>query len=235
MGATWHYTSCYHHCPLYFSSTLSLSFFFFCLHGFQDLNSPTRDWTQALGSKSAESYHGPSGNTPFSFALAVCPLFLLLFQPLKYFVYIIGLHASRLVVKKGAVPSFTPPSAPPHSSDFILMNILDNILGHFPMSCHTCRSQYGFCKQGDGSGVSSLPQDGCQLLVTPILVLGGDCAHPGPAGGGDFDQGPQQPWSSAAEAWPTGLLGSHCWLHLQLLYFGFWSVVHTGHLFYAVP
>ena len=113
---------------------------------------------------------------------------------LKYFVYIIGLRASRLVVKKGAVPSFTPPSAPLHSSDFILMNILDNVLGHFPTSCHTCRSQYGFCKEGDGSGVSSLPQDGCQLPVTPVLVLGGDCAHPwrGPAGGGDFHQGRQQ-------------------------------------------
>lgn len=179
---------------LFILSLCGFFFFFFGCMVFRILIPQPGIDPRPLAAKAQNPNYGPPGNTPFSFVLAVCPLFLLLFQPLQYFVYIIGLRAPRLVVKKGAVPAFTPPSAPPHSSDFILMNILDNVLGRFPMSYHTCRSQYGFCKEGDGSGVSSLPQDGCQLLVTPILVLGGDCAHPwrGPAGGGDFHQGGQQ-------------------------------------------
>lgn len=52
------------------------------------------------------------------------------------------------------------------------MNILQNGSGHFPMPCCLCKSLYGFCKECDGSGVGNLPENGCPLFVTPILVLG---------------------------------------------------------------
>ena len=103
---------------------LSLCGFFFGCMVFRILIPQPGIDPRPLAAKAQNPNYGPPGNTPFSFVLAVCPLFLLLFQPLQYFVYIIGLRAPRLVVKKGAVPAFTPPSAPPHSSDFILMNIL---------------------------------------------------------------------------------------------------------------
>lgn len=62
-------------------------------------------------------------------------------------------------------------------SSFILMTILQNGFGHFPMSCCTCKKKkkkclYGFCKGCDGSGVSNLPKNGCLFFVPPILVLG---------------------------------------------------------------
>lgn len=84
--------------------------------------------------------------TPPSPLFLLCPLFLLLFQPLQYFVYIIGLRAPRLVVKKGAVPAFTPASAPPHSSDFILMNILDNIAYFSPCLTIHVEVSMGFAR-----------------------------------------------------------------------------------------
>ena len=111
------------------------------------------------------------------------------------------------MVKKRTVPSFTPPSAPPHISDFILMNILENVLGHFPMPCRMCESQYGYCKEGDGSEVSSLSQNGCQLFVTPLLVLGRGVTVL--TLGGDWQEvvtltrASGSTDSRAAEAWPA--------------------------------
>lgn len=61
----------------------------------------------------------------------------------------------------------------------------------------------GFAR--DGPGVSNLPKTGHQLFVTPVLVLGGDRAHPwrGLAGGGDLHRGRAQRRLQAAAAGPA--------------------------------
>lgn len=154
-----------------------------CLGGIADFH-PEQPWWVGLGEQTTAT-QAASGGGSLTLGFLFNPILFSSFFHILYFPYFSLLPCPWIILyilldlvqlglwgKKEGVFSFTPPSAPSHSSNFILMNVLQNGFGPFPMPCHTCKSQYEFCTVCDGSEVSNFPKNGCQLFVTPILVLG---------------------------------------------------------------